>query len=145
MQLNFFGASAYMSNPEVTPRQEGLMAISGPLFSIFFCLTLYPVSHMLSVFNLIVGIFNLIPAYPLDGGRALKAILSYFMHPLTATYVALAPTMILTSALFVFSIYKMSRGDMLGGLKFGALGAYIFSLIPPRQALVDYYSGIKTK
>ena len=44
--------------------------------NVFFC------------YNLILGIFNLIPAFPMDGGRILRSFLAMFMKRLTATKVA---------------------------------------------------------
>lgn len=51
-------------------------------------LTLEPVPFLLSTLveiNLAVGLFNLLPLYPLDGGRILRAGLAYRMHPNRAT------------------------------------------------------------
>lgn len=137
LQIHFLGASAFIDKSGVSPRSEGIMALSGPLFSIAFCFVLFPFSEMLAALNFIIGLFNLIPAYPLDGGRALKALLSYIMDPIKATYIAVTPTIILTSCLIVFSLYKMSKGDFLTGLKLGALGAYILSLIPTREKILS--------
>lgn len=51
-------------------------------------LRLEPVPFLLSTLveiNLAVGLFNLLPLYPLDGGRILRAALSTRMHPNRAT------------------------------------------------------------
>ena len=58
--------------------REALCALAGPLGS--FCLTLcirfFP---MLGVCALVQGCFNLLPVYPLDGGRAMLRILERFI------------------------------------------------------------------
>lgn len=60
-----------------------MIALSGPLTNAIFVLLfwLFPISmfgikrEMLIYANLLIGIFNLIPIYPLDGGRIAKGIL----------------------------------------------------------------------
>ena len=62
-----------------SPKKEIVMALAGPLSNFLFAYTGYVIDfEKLSFFvysNLSMGIFNLLPAYPLDGGRILKAIL----------------------------------------------------------------------
>ncbi len=61
------------------PREEIYMAISGPLcnFIIFIiCHFFFPRAKYFMYANLSMGLFNLLPAYPLDGGRILRAYLS---------------------------------------------------------------------
>ena len=76
-----------------TPRDEFAIAIAGPLASFgiaalgaaiagLFGQSLLPVDlyggpilHKVVWFNLIVGAFNLLPAFPLDGGRVLRSLL----------------------------------------------------------------------
>jgi len=43
---------------------------------------------LLMVFNLVMGIFNLIPVFPMDGGRILRALLAFKFSYLTATKMA---------------------------------------------------------
>jgi Zn-dependent protease/CBS domain-containing protein len=89
--LFIFGGVARMSKEPQTPKVEFIMAAAGPLcsFSIsfaFFVLTqlfynlhfpmaIVVTTDYLSVINLLVGIFNLIPGFPLDGGRILRSAL----------------------------------------------------------------------
>jgi Zn-dependent protease len=84
--------------PEV-PRQEIIVAISGPLVNfvlaagIFGLMTLLdkPIvsepDYLTSLFaiNLVLGTFNLIPAYPMDGGRILRGLLAFKLPYLRAT------------------------------------------------------------
>lgn len=103
--LFIFGGVAHMSKEPQSAGVEFKMAIAGPLCSfglsfIFFVLTqlfynlgfpmaVVVVTDYLSVINLIVGIFNLIPGFPLDGGRILRAALwSIFGDMKRATRIA---------------------------------------------------------
>jgi len=95
------GVSAMEELPE-DPGQEFRIAIAGPLvnfliaiicYGLFFGLaTPYPtIAAFLNYFalvNVILGAFNLIPAYPMDGGRVLRAFLAGRMSYLQATETA---------------------------------------------------------
>lgn len=84
--LHFLGGMTAIENETVKPRQEFMIAVVGPLTSIavglvalgaFFVtpdgLWLLAVQALAGA-NLLVGVLNLIPGLPLDGGRVLKAI-----------------------------------------------------------------------
>lgn len=67
-----------------TPKEDFLISLSGPFINLilaifFYCLIpLFKCSY-LNIFymgNLTIGIFNLMPAFPLDGGRIVRDILS---------------------------------------------------------------------
>jgi Zn-dependent protease/CBS domain-containing protein len=84
--LFLFGGVAAIDKESKTPGQAFQVAIAGPLvsFSLFFILNIvakilpnssliYSIVHELARINLVLGIFNLIPGLPLDGGQVLKA------------------------------------------------------------------------
>lgn len=89
--LFIFGGVAEMADEPPSPRAEFAMAIAGPIFSLVaggvFLAAAYgsraagwpgPVGgvlHWLGTINILLAIFNLIPGFPLDGGRVLRSIL----------------------------------------------------------------------
>jgi Zn-dependent protease len=100
--LHLFGGVSNIEKEPPTPRAEGLMAIVGPIASIGLGIGMLTLSSLLiglrvpdaddaetlvsrlgpietllvwlGPVNIIVGLFNMIPGFPLDGGRVLRAI-----------------------------------------------------------------------
>ena len=87
--LMALGGISEMSEMPHTPRAEALMAVTGPLVSLALGIVFLtaglalPVHHTDARFglvyfgeiNLALGAFNLLPAFPMDGGRVLRAAL----------------------------------------------------------------------
>ncbi|MCM8783471.1 MAG: site-2 protease family protein [Candidatus Omnitrophica bacterium] len=102
------GVAAMRKMPE-NPREEFIVAISGPLFNIIFALVLFiPLYKILGPeyfftpslntwpqtfayafwINPLLAFFNLLPAFPMDGGRVLRAFLAQRMSYQKATRIA---------------------------------------------------------
>ena len=86
--LFLFGGIASISRESQTPKEAFQVAIAGPLvsialFGLFFLSSqffsestlLYFLTFDLARLNLVIGLFNLIPGLPLDGGQILKALI----------------------------------------------------------------------
>jgi Zn-dependent protease len=89
--LFLFGGVASIDQESNTPQQALQVAIAGPAVSITLFLSLFALSEALAPngvahfvtldlarINLIIGLFNLIPGLPLDGGQVLKALVWKF-------------------------------------------------------------------
>jgi len=108
------------------PRQEILMTLAGPAVNFVIALVLFlalgaqapdladggavPLSlldllRQLMVWNLIMGCFNLLPAFPMDGGRILRATLAYFTTYLQATRWAATTGKVVSGILVAVSLY----------------------------------------
>lgn len=68
----------------------GLLAVIAPPISLqpFIPLMLNQLMQLLFLLNMLLGVFNLVPAFPLDGGRMLKSFLAERMDDLRATKMA---------------------------------------------------------
>ena len=87
--LFIFGGVSNIEQEPQTPGIEFSMAFVGPLVSLLIGVVCYglwllvrgthslivPILSYLALMNIILGIFNLIPGFPLDGGRVLRSII----------------------------------------------------------------------
>lgn len=101
------GVAQLESMPE-KPKEELVVALAGPLVNVVIAGLLFPVlslsgglndldvarfSHhnflpSLMVVNIWLAVFNMIPAFPMDGGRVLRALLSFKFERHVATRIA---------------------------------------------------------
>lgn len=125
--LTFFGGYVEFVRPPQKPWQEIAVSAAGPganLASWIFMISLLPLlapalandsvnATVLSALNtfawlsLILGVFNLLPAFPLDGGHILRAALSYVI-PRTSARIFTAYTGLLLAGGLI--IYALSQG-----------------------------------
>ncbi|RME28125.1 MAG: Zn-dependent protease [Deltaproteobacteria bacterium] len=91
-----FGGVARMELEQLAPLPEVVVAVAGPLVNFTLAAVAWmahlgglPGMEKWMVLNLVLGSFNLLPAFPMDGGRVLRAVLSLFMDPVMATLIAL--------------------------------------------------------
>ena len=127
--LFIFGGVAEMEREPPTPRAEFMMAIAGPIASyllagIFYLLSgigsgspLASVAAYLALINFVLGTFNLIPAFPLDGGRALRAILWSTSGDLTGSTRRTATLGQMFGAVMIgLGLVSLFYGNTIGGI-----------------------------
>ena len=143
MLLPIGGAAMLGSNPK-EPHHELLIALAGPVVSlalsglawVLWQAVALTVLADLVVVNLMLGLFNLLPAFPLDGGRVLRASLARWMGNLRATRVAAKLGRFLAVALIVVAaVYDQ--------LLLGFIGAFIFfaATAEERSAIIQNIVG----
>ena len=130
--LFIFGGMARLSEDARDPKTEFKIAIVGPLTS-FALAALFGLVHYalrgnqpsivvelfgyLSWINVALGIFNLLPGYPLDGGRVLRAIWWWKTGSVVeATRVASDWGKGLAIALMVLGGLQIFAGNLIGGV-----------------------------
>ncbi len=140
--LFVFGGIAELRHEPKTPRTEFVMAVAGPLSSlvlagVFFVahhlaqrlgwpIPVVGVLHYLTVINVILAVFNLVPAYPLDGGRMFRAALWAWRKDVReATRVASRVGSSFGLALMVLGVLGFLTGDFVGGMWSFLIGAFI--------------------
>jgi Zn-dependent protease/CBS domain-containing protein len=138
--LFLFGGVSEITEEPRTPTSEFIMALSGPLISL--CLSgVLAVAHLLTrsslpglaamtfvlgVLNLGLGVFNLIPGFPLDGGRVLRSILwSARRDLLWATRWASRVGQAVAYVFIVLGIVRLFGGNWLGGLWMAFIGLFL--------------------
>jgi Zn-dependent protease len=139
--LFVFGGVSHLESESRTPREEFLIAIAGPATSFVIAallaglwVLLSPVREpaafaagYLAIANGAIGVFNLIPGFPLDGGRVLRASLWGITHGLLrATRIASWVGTIVAYGLMVLGIVVIVlTGEILSGVWFIFIGWFL--------------------
>ena len=149
--LWMFGGVARMERDSDSPATEFKIAIAGPLVTLAIVATaigigilasspsefeealrfeddsgvsgLLTMLGFLAEVNLFVLVFNLIPAYPLDGGRVARAIAWWRTgNRNTATRFAATLGQGFSYILIAVGVYLLIMGDVIGGIWLGVIG-----------------------
>jgi Zn-dependent protease len=140
--LFIFGGVAEMEDEPPNAKTELLMAIAGPISSVvlgFIFLAMYRggvaanwpqpvwgVLQYLGWLNIILAIFNMIPAFPLDGGRVLRSILWAIRGDLRwSTRIAAAFGSGMGLFLIVLGLLSFVGGNFIGGVWYFLIGMFI--------------------
>jgi Zn-dependent protease len=140
--LFIFGGVAEMQDEPKSPKAELQVAVAGPIASILIAAVFFgirqlglavgwptPVTGVLSylaLINTVLVIFNLIPAFPLDGGRVLRSILWEWKNNLRkATRITSRLGAGFGMALLVLGILNILAGGFVAGMWWVVLGLFL--------------------
>ncbi len=140
--LFIFGGVAEMEKEPPSPKSEFLMAIAGPLASFLLAFIfsrlealavarawstpVVGVSHSLAYINMIVAVFNLVPAFPLDGGRMLRAMLWHWKKDLrVATRISSQLGRGFGLALMILGVLAFIQGNFIVGMWWFLIGIFL--------------------
>lgn len=140
--LFIFGGMSQTKSEPASPKAEFWMAIAGPLTSFALAGAFYGVTYAgdaarvepailavtgyLAGINLLLAIFNLVPGFPLDGGRVLRSALWSLTNNLEkATRYASYAGQAFGYAMMAFGVFSLLSGSFTGGLWLGFIGWFL--------------------
>ena len=155
--LFVFGGLARIGREAENARQEFNIAIAGPLASFFLAGCFWLIAHYggrnemvhagsiwLAEINLILGIFNLAPGFPLDGGRILRGIVWGITKDYArATRFATLSGKAIAYAIILFGVWAaLVEGHYLNGLWLAFIGWFLLSASQENYAQVAIRSSL---
>jgi Zn-dependent protease/CBS domain-containing protein len=136
--LFIFGGVAQLESDPKDGRTEFWMAAAGPAVSLalaglFYAGATLPfvgpsaaaVAKYLALINLMLAVFNLVPAFPLDGGRLLRGALWGTMGKARATRIASGAGTYFAFFLIFSGVFSLLRGDSLQGVWYILIGWFL--------------------
>jgi Zn-dependent protease/CBS domain-containing protein len=142
--LFIFGGVAEMGDEPPSAKDEFYIAVVGPLSSIVIAIIFYGLNRIgattgwpmplngvlayLAMINLMLAIFNMVPAFPLDGGRILRAALWAWKGSLRwATRISSYIGSGFGLLLIFYGILQVFGGYVIGGMWLFLIGMFIYS------------------
>lgn len=147
IHLYLFGGMAELQHRPHNARQEWWIALAGPLASILLAgffwglsvwmfsplYAVYYVLNFLALINFLIGIFNLLPIFPLDGGRLMRAVLWKFKgNVIQASRITNRTGSVFTGLLLILALFDYFFVESGYAFFAGILALYL---------LYTYYTG----
>lgn len=141
IKLFVFGGVSQIETEPPSAKVEFVMAVVGPLvsfalagvfagLSVAFASTapLLALAKYLAYINAALGLFNLIPGFPLDGGRVFRAVVWGITSNLRrATVIAGNLGRFIGFLFILFGAYQVFTGNLINGLWIGFIGWFLES------------------
>ena len=156
--LFIFGGVSNIEQEPKSPGVEFQVAVVGPLTSLLIgavCFLLQlplqgtnspleGILFYLAVTNVLLGVFNLIPGFPLDGGRVLRSIVWKLTGSLTkATRIASLSGQIIAYLFIFWGIWQLFTGGVLNGIWLGFIGWFLLSAAQSANTQVMLQSALR--
>lgn len=139
------GGISQIESEAPNAKTEFWIAIVGPLSSFVIGLICLALAHVagwtnrlqahnpvaavllwLGYINLLLAAFNMVPGYPLDGGRVLRAILWFFnKNAVTATQWAARVGQVVAFLLIFYGLFRFFTVENFGGLWLAFIGWFL--------------------
>ena len=144
--LLLFGGVSKIQGEASRPRNEFLIAFAGPLVSLvigiallFWWFAFHPefedqvtpvhgIIFFTGWMNILVAGFNMLPGYPMDGGRVLRsAVWSFTGDTIRASRVAFLVGRVVFYLLIGWGVWRILNGDIMGGIWIVMIGWFLMS------------------
>jgi len=139
--LFIFGGVSQIEAEAATAGADFRIAIAGPLVSLalaaLFALLqpvvasvspLFALARYLAYINVTLAVFNLIPGFPLDGGRAFRALVWRFTRDFQrATLIAASVGRGFAYVFILIGVWQLFAGNFVGGLWIAFIGWFLES------------------
>lgn len=154
INLYIFGGVSEISSEPTNALSEFVIAFVGPLTSLVLAGLFYlaeivfkgfaPVFAMakyLALINATLAVFNLIPGFPLDGGRVFRAIVWGITHNLRrATEIAGIVGRLIAFLFIMFGVWQLFQGNWINGLWIAFIGWFLDNAVVGQVQQVRIHS-----
>ena len=156
--LFIFGGVANIAREPEKPLHEFNIAIAGPIVSALLGVIFYGVmvvtadayegisslGEWLGRINIILVLFNLIPGFPLDGGRVFRAMVwKYTGSYERATTIAAGSGQFFAYAFIFYGVWQALTGNFFNGLWIGFIGWFLLNAAQSATMQLTFRFGLK--
>ena len=130
------GVTSFNIPLNIPLKKELLILIMGPIFQVigYLILKQYIDGNYLTIYHYTLLIFNLLPIYPLDGGRIINILFNYHFCYVNSFYFTYIFSILILIGLFIYNIINFNLNLLL------MIIVLVFKLVSNYRNLKYYYS-----